>query len=151
MHMSLSLLLTLSTIESDEEINKTVYIEKGSVSVDLSCGEVPQAAIAIEWFIYKRDEWVKLLKFYHNHKSKYSNSDYSKYGISEAVKTSLVVKNIELSDSALYQCGSVGGILYSHTTLLQVVGKLLLIIYLSLILYSSLLFHYLSNPEISIL
>ena len=126
--MNLCILLTLSYVESDEKINNTVYIEDGSASVDLSCGEVPHSAFAIEWFIYKGAGWLKLLKFYHTNsgRSNHSNTDYTKYGISESVNTSLVINNIKLSDSALFKCGTVSGsVIYSHTTMLQVVGKLL--------------------------
>ena len=129
MYMNLCILLTLPYGESDEKINKTVYIENGSASVDLSCGEVPQSSFAIEWFIYNGTDWLKLLKFYHTNsgRTNYSSSDSTEYGISESVNTSLVIKSIKLSDSALFKCGAVGGSVgYSHTTMLQAVGKLLL-------------------------
>ena len=129
MYMSLCVLLTLSAMESDEKTNKRVYIENGSASVELSCGEVSESSFAIEWLMYTGVDWLKLLKFYHTNsdRSNYSNSNYNKYGISESVNTSLVVKNIKLWDSALYQCGSLGGsITQTHFTRLEVVGKLLL-------------------------
>ena len=132
-YISLGLLVTLSTVESVEQfkINETIYIENGTESVELSCGEVPQSAMAIEWFIHKSNEWRKLLKFYHINSSDSSNPRYfndpSKYDISKSVNTFLVVKNINLSDTVLFMCGSLGGHFnHSYTTMLQVVGKLLL-------------------------
>ena len=128
MYMSLCLLLTLSAVESDDKIkiNETVYIENGAASVDLSCGEVPQSAVAIEWFIKESDGWNTLLRFYHTNSeisTKFYN--YTKYDISESVNTSLLVKNIKLSDSTLFKCGIRGGSknIYETTTMLQVVGK----------------------------
>ena len=128
MYMSLCLLLTLSAVESDDKlkINKTVYIENGAASVDLSCGDVPQSAVAIEWSIEESNGWNKLLKFYHTN-SEISTKlyNYTKYNISESVNTSLAVKNIKLSDSTLFKCGIVGGPNKNHETftMLQVVGK----------------------------
>ena len=71
--MSLCLSVTLSAAESKDKLNATVYIENGADFVELSCGNVPQAAVAIEWFIYNNTEWVKLLKFYHNKSVNSSN------------------------------------------------------------------------------
>ena len=136
--MSLCLSVTLSATKSKEEfkINETVYIENGAASVELSCGDVPQAAVAIEWFIYNTTElreWGKLLKFYHtnsgNHPYFYNAT---KYDISKSVSTSLVVNNIKLSDSGLFMCGSLGGSNHSYMTMLQVIGKSLQIYLFSL-------------------
>ena len=128
MYMSLCLLLTLSAVESDDKLkmNKTVYVENGAASVDLSCGEVPQSAVAIEWFIKESAGWNKLLKFYHTNSeisTKFYN--YTNYDISESVNTSLVVKNIQLSDSTLFKCGIIGvpNNISETMTMLQVVGK----------------------------
>ena len=128
-YISLGLLVTLSTVESVEQfkINKTIYIENGTESVELPCGEVPQSSVAIEWFIRKSNEWRKLLKFYHLNPSDSSNpryfNDSSKYDISKSVNTSLVVKDINLSDTVMFKCGSLGGHFnHSYTTMLQVVG-----------------------------
>ena len=127
--MSLCLSVTLSAIESEKEIAETVYIENGAASVELSCGDVPPSAVAIDWCIYNSNEWIKLLKFYHTqsvnlNNPRYSNdSYYKKYDTSKSVGTSLVVKDIKLSDSALFKCGSAGGSNHNHMTMLQVVGK----------------------------
>ena len=133
LYISLGLLVTLSAVESVEQIkvNKTVYIENGTESVELSCGEVPQSAVAIEWFIRNSNEWRKLLKFYHLNPSDSINpryfNDSSKYDICKSVNTSLVVKDINLSDTVLFMCGLLGGPFNdNYTTMLQVVGKLLL-------------------------
>ena len=132
-YISLGLLVTLSAVESEEliKVNKTVYTENGTESVVLSCGEVPKSAVAIDWSIHKSNEWQRLLKFYHINPRNSSNpqyfSDSSKYDISKSVNTSLVVKNINLSDTVLFMCGSLGGPFnHNYTTMLQVVGKLLL-------------------------
>ena len=115
----------------DEEINKTVYIENGTASVHLSCGKVPQSAITIEWFTDRNNEWNKILKFYHKNPSNSPEYDdfytKDKYGL-ESLNASLVIKNIEISDDGLYQCGTARGAkeAYKYTTKLQVVGKLLL-------------------------
>ena len=113
--MSLCLSVTLSAAESKNEfkINETVYIENGTDFVALSCGDVPQAAVAIEWFIYNNTEWVKVLKFYHN---KSVNHGKPRYLI-----------NFMKYDSGLFMCHSVGGSSHTYTTMLQVVGKSLLI------------------------
>ena len=128
MYMSLCLLLTLSAVESDDKfkINETIYTENGTASVDLSCGEVPQSALATEWFIKESDGWNKLLKFHHtNSEISIKFYNYTNYDISESVNTSLVVKNVQLSDSTLFMCGAAGGSnkSYERITMLQVVGK----------------------------
>ena len=133
MYICLCLLLILPPVECDDkfEINETVYIEKGATSVDLSCGQVPQSAVAIEWFSYKSNEWEKLSKFYHTLPGSCPKlNDSAKYDISKSVNTSLVVKNIKLSDSALFKCsstGNPGNDTSERHILLQVVGKSLLI------------------------
>ena len=115
-------------MEHDELINATVYIQNGTQSADLSCGEVPDNAIAIEWYIKISNEWKRILKFYPNKPHRYPEYYYGhteeKYGINESVNTSLVIRNIEPSDSGLFMCATTGGKLsYSYTTLLNVVGK----------------------------
>ena len=129
--MTLCLLLAVSAVVPDEEIDETVYIENGAASVTLSCGEVPTNSVAIEWFIKKDYAFEKILKFYYKtpNKSPQHTDSYTsdKYDINESVNTSLVVKNVELSDDGLFQCGTAGeqdG--YSYMTKLQVVGKSLL-------------------------
>ena len=127
--MSLCLLVTLSAIESAEQckINERVYIENGAAFAELSCGDVPQVAVGVEWFIYNSTEWVKLLKIYKTQPGSYEyNYDSTKYGLSESVNMSLVVKNIKLSDSALFKCGSLGNSTHIRCIRLQVVGKSLL-------------------------
>ena len=132
LYMSLCLSVTVSAVESEEEykINETVYIGNGAALAELPCSKVPQAAVGIEWFIYTSTEWKKLLKFYHTNpvnsgNPKYCN-DSTKYDISQSVSTSLVVKNIKLSDSGLFMCGFVGGSNHTYTIMLKVVGKSLL-------------------------
>ena len=132
MYMVLWLLLILPPVESDDQlkINETVYIEKGATLVDLSCGEVPQSALAIEWFIYKNNEWIKLVKFYHTKPgSRQYFNDSTKYDNSGFANTSLVVKNIQLTDSAWFKCSFAGTekATDKRYTFLQVVGKTLII------------------------
>ena len=130
MYITMCLLVTLSAMASKEEFiekPETVYIEDGAASAELSCGEVHQSVLAIEWFIKESDEWRKVLKFYHTTTGspRYFN-DSAKYDISESVNTSLLVKNIKPSDSALFKCGSIGNSTYERYIKLQVVGKSLL-------------------------
>ena len=121
-------LLQTSAAEPYTDANNTVYTDVGAESVDLSCGEVPKNAGSIQWSVKKSKEWERILKFDHNNTNtapRYYNS-YSaeKYKISESVHTSLVVKNIELSDVGLFQCITRGAhVTYSYTTSLKVVGK----------------------------
>ena len=114
-------------VQTGEYINATVNIENGTKSVDLSCGEIPDNAVAIEWYI-KAGEWKRILKFYPTELPEYYNNyNEEKYGISESVNTSLIIRNIELSDSGMFICATTGGLLsYTYTTLLNVVGKKLL-------------------------
>ena len=128
--------MTLSAVESVEQlkINETIYIENGAESVELSCGEVPLSAVEIEWSIRKSKERQRLLKFYHINSSNSSNHQYfndsSKYEISKSVNTSLVVKDIKISDNVLFMCLSLGALSnHSYTTMLKVVGKFLLFVY----------------------
>ena len=113
----------------DEHINATVYKENGAQSLDLSCGKIPDKAVAIEWYIKRSNVWRRILKFYH--KKQNTSPEYSyghteeKYGISQSIHTSLSIRNIEVSDSGLFLCATVGR-LYKYTTLLIVVGKKLL-------------------------
>ena len=126
MYMSLCLLVTLSATESAEQfkINKIVYVENGADFVELSCGDVPQAAVGIHWFIYNGTEWVKLLKIYKAQPGRNPDPNAStKYGVSKSVNTSLVVRNIKLSDSASFKCGSLGNSTQMRCIRLQVVGK----------------------------
>ena len=131
--MTLFVLVTLSTLASPEECNEnpvTVYIEDGAAFVELSCGEVPQSAVAIEWIIKKSAEWTKVLKFYHTEPGHSQNIfNTTKYDISESANTSLLVINIKPSDSALFKCISNGGSTHERCVMLQVVGKSLLFIY----------------------
>ena len=128
--------MTLSAVESVDQlkINETIYIENGAESVELSCGEVPLSAVEIEWSIRKSKERERLLKFYHINPSNSSNHQYfndaSKYEISKSVNTSLVVKDIKISDNVLFMCLSLGALSnHSYTTMLKVVGKFLLFVY----------------------
>ena len=118
----------------EEDINETLYIEIGAKSVELSCGEVPEAS-AVEWNMNKSNEWKKILKFYHAKAGKepayYNNYTQEKYDIGASVNTSLVIKNIQFSDRCLFICETVGGpVAYSYTIQLEVVGKSLVEAYL---------------------
>ena len=126
MYMNLCLLLTLTYLKSAEEftINEKIYITNGTAFVNVSCGDVPYSAVAVEWFRHKEDQWVKMLKFYKTGHFKYYKN-YSNHTY-EPVNTYLIIKNIEHSNSSLFQCNSVGGSNYSYTTMLQVIGKLFL-------------------------
>ena len=120
-------------MEFSGEINKTVNIKNGTKSIDLQCGKVPGNFVAIEWDMKKSDQIIKILKFYQNATVKptkyYEGYIVDKYEIREFVNLSLVVKDIELNDTAYYICGTKGGSeLHSYTTLLQVEGKSLLFI-----------------------
>ena len=125
--MALWVLQTLRALDFDGRINDVVWIQNGTKSVDLSCGELPHNDIAIEWFSYNSTQLKKILKFYYNMSGSprfYNNYTEKKYGISESDNTSLVVKNIELSDATNYTCSTIGGEhSYMHTTMLKVVGK----------------------------
>ena len=120
--------------ELDGEIDETIYIKNGTDTVDLSCGEVPPNALGIEWFLYKSNNFkIKMILKVHRNKFSrypkyYKGYTADKYGISKSVNTSLVVKNIELSDTDNYTCSTTGGAVdHKYTTSLQVVGKSLLI------------------------
>ena len=126
--VGLWLLQTVLAAEVDDHVNITVHIHNGTESANLSCGEVPEHTTGIEWLMNKFNGWQRILKYYHNkpdrapeHYPKYSRD---KYDISKSVKTYFVVKNIDFTDTGLYKCRTRGGsLVYSYTTLLQVVGK----------------------------
>ena len=127
------MLQTLSAAEVDEGITTTVYTYNGTESINLSCGEVPEQATSIEWYIDKLNEWQRILKFYHNKPDRppehYNSYSKDKYDISESVKTSLLVKKIDFTDTGLYKCRTRGGpLFYSYTTWLKVVGESLLLL-----------------------
>ena len=134
-YMTLCILLAMSSAMFDDGIDETVYIEKGAASVILSCGNLPQDAFAIEWFVHKYSVFERIMKFYYkipNSSPLYSDRyTADKYDIDDSVNTSLVVKNIDLADGGLFQCGTAGGAgdVYSYITKLQVVGKSLLTYY----------------------
>ena len=128
------LLQITSAIETDNGINDTIYIDNGTESVDLSCGKVPPSATAIEWFLHNSKEWQMILKFEHikldTVQQNAANYSRDKYDISESVPTSLVIKNIDLSDIGLFKCVTKGTVMaYSYTILLKVVGKFNIIYY----------------------
>ena len=130
--MSLWMLCT-SALEPDEYVNSTVYTENGKESVDLSCGENLANEVAIYWSIFKCSHWSDILKIYPYIPTRnityFENYTADKYGISESVNTSLVVKNIDISDNACFRCRSAGaGLAYSHITMLNVSGKSLLLL-----------------------
>ena len=121
--MGLWLLQTLLALE----IHDTVYTENGTETVHLPCGEIPQYAHGIQWKMNKSNAWKKILKFYPSIPDglpKYFNYTKDKYAISDSINTSLVVKNIDISDSGLFKCNSIGEkVDYGYIILLQVVGK----------------------------
>ena len=93
--MGLWVLRIPSTASSDEKTTHAFYIRDETESVDLPCGEFSNDVIGIEWFLYKSNQLIKILKFYHTtpgSSPKYYNG-YSaeNYGISESAKTSLTV------------------------------------------------------------
>ena len=109
------------------EIDGTVQIKNGTESVNLSCGAVPLNIVATEWSVHKH-QMKKILKFYLNKSGNssmyYNNYTADKYSISEYVNTSIVIKNIALSDTNYYICGIRGqGIDYRYTIMLEVQGK----------------------------
>ena len=123
--LSLCLVLTLSAVGYDGklEINETVYIKKGAISTQLSCGNVHESVVAMEWFIYKDDQWEKIMKFYKNWGKCYYYNNVSENNY-EGMNTSLLIKNIKLSDAVLFKCNSIGGLyMNTYTTKVQVVGK----------------------------
>ena len=126
------LLLTLSSVELGVVISDTVYVVNGTESVDLSCGEVPDNANAIEWFMYRSGKNIKIFKYYHKTPGRipkyYSGCTAEKYDISHSGNPSMVLKNIKLADVDHYICVAIMGVgSHMHTTLLQVVGKSLLV------------------------
>ena len=123
------MLQTTFAVETAQVINDTVSTYSCTKSVELSCNGVPENATGIEWFIKVSNEWVKILKFYPTEPEKspdhYNNYSRDKYNISEVVKTSLVVKNVELSDNGFFKCSTRGGSLdYKYFILLKIMGKL---------------------------
>ena len=110
-------------------INETVYLKNRTESIDLSCGEDLENISAIYWSIFKSNEWKKILKIFPTTGSKhlYGNKSADIYDISESVNTSIMVKNIDLSENNWFRCTTLGvGPAYSYTVLLKVVGKSLL-------------------------
>ena len=126
--MVLWMLKITSDSVSAQYINDTVYIENGTESTQLSCGENPQNWFAIYWSKYKSDEWSDILKVYPNRPSKkiayYEGHTAKKYAITGSLNTSLLVKNLDLSDTGLFRCRSAGGgVVYSYITLVKNVGE----------------------------
>ena len=117
-----------SSVEPDKYINRTIYIDTGTESLELSCGEDLWNAVTVYWSICKSDEWIKILKFYPQTPSvpTYYYEEYTadKYDISESVNTSLVVKNAELLENNLFRCTPFGeGLNSIYTTLLKIGSK----------------------------
>ena len=126
--MGLWMFHTISAVVADDFKNATIYIKNGTGSVDLSCGEVPEKATAIDWFIKKSNTWIRILKFKHMKPNTapqyYTNNSKDKYDISTSVNTSLVVKNIVPMDIGVYKCSTRGGTQdYSYITLLKIEGE----------------------------
>ena len=114
-------------MEDYANVNGIVYTENGTESVYVPCGEASDV-YGIEWEIKTSSEWTKILKFYPDipgERPKYFNNyTEDKYAISDSINTSLEVQNIDISDTGLFKCRTIGqGVDYSYITLLQVVGK----------------------------
>ena len=119
---------TTSAVEHEEYANGTVFIENGVESVELPCGEVPKNAVAIQWSTFKSHEWRNILRFYPTTLERpllyYGGYTADNYGISESVNTSLVLKDIDHSENSLFRCITAGGgLAYSYTTMIKVVGE----------------------------
>ena len=123
------------SMKFDGKLNATVNKKNGTKTVDLSCGAVTDSFVAIEWARYISKQSKRILKIYNNTTEKhYNGNTSSKYGISETEPTSLLIKNIEISDTGYYICHTVGAqVEYKYTTLLHVVGKSLLYIFCNLL------------------
>ena len=126
--VSLWLQQSKSVVTIDEKSNATVYRKNGIKAVYLSCGEVPAKSVAVEWIRYLSNQSKKILKIYNNKTGElpnyYDNHTSSKYDISESVRTSLLIKNIDFSDAGKYICRTLGGAsTYRHTTTLHVEGE----------------------------
>ena len=125
------MLKTTSAVEKNDEVNATVQIKNGTESINLSCGEVPEYHLIATWFrVYKfnsEKDLKKILKIQCNKPDSLKcgkNVTTDKYAVSELTNTSLILKNINLSDTDHYRCQSSGTTdLYAYTTLLEVVGK----------------------------
>ena len=121
-----------SAVKLDEHINTIVYIENETESAELSCGEIPENAVAIYWSVKNSSQWRNILRFYPTKPSinisYYAGYTADKYGISKSVNTSLVVKGIDLSVTNLFRC-SAGGLAsgYGYISLLKVKGKYCLV------------------------
>ena len=128
--MSLCLLQTPSARDFEGEINNIIYIENGTRSVVLPCGEVPWDTAAVEWYVLSYYGWNRILKFYHSSPGSFPRYFYDdtsdKYGLSESVNTSFVVKDVELTDTGFFKCSTTGMMFHRYVSLLQVVGELLL-------------------------
>ena len=130
--MGLLLLLTASAMEPKDDINNTVCIDNETESVDISCGNVPETATAIEWFIKTSNGWKRIMKVDHTESGEFQKRiighNEHKYDISESLNTYLVVRNISLSDNSLFKCSATGkSHTYTYTTMLKVVGKYYLV------------------------
>ena len=117
-----------SAVVSYKYINRTIYIENGTESVDLACGEDLENAVTIYWSILKNKEWKKILKLYPNTSIKptlYEKENTTdRYGISESVNTSLVIKNTDLLENNVFRCTTLGdGLNNIYNTLLKIGGK----------------------------
>ena len=135
MCMGLLLLQTTSAVEPKDDKNNTVCIDNETESVSVSCGNVPETATAIKWFIKTFNGWKRIMRASHNEtgefqKSYFKGHNEDKYDISEFQYTHLVVRNINLSDNNYFKCSTTGTSLYTYTTLLKVVGKYHLVSYL---------------------
>ena len=136
----------MSIAEPDTYINETIYINNLTESVDLPCGEDVENASAIYWSIFNewKFEWEKILKMSPTSTDihPYENKNTNRYGISESVNTSIVVKNDRLSENNWFRCTTSGeGPAYSYTVLLKVVGKSILFWSFSTMLTQLLLTH----------
>ena len=126
--MSLWMLQITSDMVPHQYKNHTVSTEEGAESVELPCGEDTEKEVAIYWYMFKHNQWRNILKLFPTKPRKnityYTGYTSDKYGVSKSVNTSLVIRNIDCSDTGLFRCESGGGqSTYSYTTLLKVLGK----------------------------
>ena len=86
--MGLLLLLATSAVESEDDINNTVCIDNETESVDVSCGNIPETATALEWFIKTSNGWKRIIRVYHNKSGEFQKSiighNEDKYDINQS-------------------------------------------------------------------
>ena len=126
--MGLWLQQAQSVVGFDGKSNATIYTKNGTKSVNLPCGEFHNGGVGIEWRQHIYNQSKKILKVYNNRSGEstkyYNNYTSSKYGINRSAHTSLVIKNLLVSDTGYYICHTIGErASYRYTTMLHVVGE----------------------------